>query len=192
MDIIYDLSRLDTNMLIWLNSFHSPFWDQFMILITGKAIWIPFYLLIALAIYRNFGRAWWIILLSIGCTIACADLFASSLLKPGIERLRPCHVETLQEILHMPAGCGGKFGFISSHSSNTFALATFLFLLFRNRYRYIGLLFIWATAISYSRVYLAVHYPGDIIAGMISGSLWAALFYYICKVAVRRYIPKAG
>ncbi len=190
--MIYHLSRLDTSLLIWLNSFHSPFWDQFMILITGKAIWIPFYLLIAITIYFNYRKSWWIVLLSIGCAIACADMFASSLLKPGIERLRPCHVVQLQDILHMPAGCGGKFGFISSHSSNTFALATFLFLLFRNKYRYIGLLFIWAAAISYSRIYLAVHYPGDIMAGMFAGSLWAALFYNICKVAVRRYELKAG
>lgn len=191
MDLIHYLDLLDRDLLIWLNQAHSPFWDTFMTIITGKWIWVPFYVLIAVFIYLNNKKSWWLILLAIGCTIACADMFASSFLKPYVERLRPCHVLQLQEMLNMPGGCGGKYGFISSHASNTFGLATFLFLLFRDKYSWISLIFVWALIVSYSRIYLAVHYPGDILAGMVAGSFWAVLFFNIYKTTEKRFLIKA-
>lgn len=163
-----------------------------MILVTGKLIWVPFYLAIAVFIYFNHPRNWWLILLAIGCTIVCADLFASALLKPTIGRLRPCHVEYLQGILNLPGGCGGKFGFISSHSSNTFGLATFLFLLFRRKYTWISWIYVWAFVVSYSRIYLGVHYPGDITVGIIAGSLWAWFFYSAYRILEAKYFIKAN
>jgi len=192
LDLIHNLDLLDKELLIWLNSFNSPFWDQYMILVTGRFIWVPFYAAIAVFIYFNQPRTWWVIILAIGSTIVCADLFASALLKPNIGRLRPCHVEYLQNVLNIPGGCGGKFGFISSHSSNTFGLATFLFLLFRKRFVWISWIYLWALIVSYSRIYLGVHYPGDITVGMIAGSIWAFLFYSIYRMIETRYYIKAG
>jgi undecaprenyl-diphosphatase len=191
LDLIHQLDLLDKDLLIWLNSFNSPFWDQFMIMVTGKLIWVPLYVAIAVLIYFKHPRTWWLIILAITSTIVCADLFASALLKPSIGRLRPCHTEYLKHILNIPGGCGGKYGFISSHSSNTFGLATFLFLLFRKRFAWIALIFVWASVVSYSRIHLGVHYPGDIAAGMIAGSLWACFFFWLYQALKVRYFTKA-
>lgn len=171
------IRQLDEQLLVWLNSFNSPFFDDLMILVTGRFIWVPLYALIILFIYKNGNRYWWVIILTLIALVVSTDLFASAFLKPLTERLRPCHEIHLASQLHLPNGCGGKYGFISSHSSNTFALASFLWLQFRRKFPWMMLFFIWATVVSYSRIYLAAHYPGDIIAGAISGFLFAFLYY---------------
>jgi len=178
MVIIGFLNQIDQQLLIFLNSFHSPLWDSIMLAITSKILWIPFYVLIAVTIYFFYPKNWWLIIPFIILSVIVADAFASSLMKPLFGRLRPCY-STIAYKLHLPTGCGGQFGFISSHAANTFDLASILFLLFRNQLKWVWLLFIWAIIVSYSRIYLGVHYPGDIISGAITGVIWGILFYKV-------------
>ena len=101
-----------------------------------------------------------------------ADQFSSSLLKPLFKRLRPCHVDEFQSWIHLPAGCGGLYGFCSSHAANSFAIAVGFYLLTRNKAAGAVLIF-WASVISYSRIYLGAHYPLDVIVGALVGGIGA-------------------
>ncbi|MBW8051774.1 MAG: phosphatase PAP2 family protein [Cytophagales bacterium] len=133
----------------------------------------------------------WLIILAIILLITASDLFSSSLIKPLVQRLRPCHNLVLHDLVHVVVGCGGQYGFFSSHASNTFSLAVFLWLITRNTWRMeLGAwsyalcamryaLLLWATLVSYSRIYVGVHYPGDIITGALVGSLFAYLFFKV-------------
>ena len=115
----------------------------------------------------------------IGLAIGLSDFVASSVFKPMVERLRPSHVPELEGVLHIVNGYrGGQFGFMSSHAANSFALATFFALCMRSR-SLSTVLFIWATLNAYSRIYLGVHYPGDVICGAALGSFSAYLAYFL-------------
>ena len=123
-------------------------------------------------------------LLAFALLITLADQSASGFFKPFFERLRPCHQPGIQEFVHTLKHCGGQYGFASSHASNTFALGIFMWLLYRNLYG--QLMILWAVLVSYSRIYAGVHYPGDIIMGAILGLISALIVYYLYK----RIFPK--
>src|SRR5690606_4235929 len=127
---------------------------------------------------RQHGRYSWIYIVGIALTIALADQVTSALMKPYFMRLRPTHEPDLARLVHtVNQYKGGKFGFASSHAANTFGVATFLFLALKDSYRYTGLLFLWAGAVSYTRIYLGVHYPGDILAGALVGAFFGCVTY---------------
>lgn len=167
--MLQQIDKIDKELIVWLNGFHSPFWDNFMIAVTGKVIWIPLYIILALFIIYKHKKNAWIPLIAIGIMVVLTDQIASGIMKPLTERLRPCHNAEVCELLYFPAGCGGTYGFFSSHASNVFGLAAFFAFMYGKKHRYINLLWIWAAVVSYSRIYLAVHYPGDIVTGAICG-----------------------
>lgn len=102
--------------------------------------------------------------------------------KDVFERLRPCHNPNIASLVHVVDGCGGKYGFVSSHASNSFALALFIGLLLRKHYKYfLPLMVFWAALVSYSRIYVGVHYPADILGGAILGSLIGIFVYWLMK-----------
>ena len=175
------LKQIDTSLFLFLNGIHSPFWDIIMWHISGKLEWIPLYVFFLFLIIRKYKmKAVWV-LLAIVLVITLADQISVKLFKEQFERLRPCHNPEIQHLVHRVNNkCGGKYGFVSSHASNSFALAMFLSLLFRKRL-FVGLIFFWATVVSYSRIYLGVHYPGDILGGAILGVLIGWGIYRLMK-----------
>ncbi|RXQ97555.1 phosphatase PAP2 family protein [Ancylomarina salipaludis] len=172
------LNQLDQELLLFLNSLHSPFFDSLMYLISGKLVWGLFYLSIIVHIYKTYGwRNCIYLVIAIALVITCCDQMASGILKPTFQRFRPSRSPELADLVHIVNGYrGGKYGFASSHAANVFGLATFCSLLFRKRYISI-FLFSWAVVVSYSRIYLGVHYPGDIIVGTIIGLLFGYAIY---------------
>lgn len=178
--------QLDTQLLLFLNGFHSSFWDHFMWGYTSKYTWIPLYMaLIAYAVLRWRKRSIYVIAALI-LSVCLADYIASGILKPLVGRLRPSWVEELQGVLHLIDGYkSGLYGFVSSHAANTVGVAALFALLSKERAAS-ATLWIWAVLNAYSRIYMGVHYPGDIIGGALIGVGVALLCYYLLR---RFYLP---
>ncbi len=175
------LVRLDQQLLLYLNSLNSPFWDQVMFAISGKFIWIPLYLAIMIYLGFKYKRKFLVIILFIILGITIADQTSVHLFKNLFHRLRPCHEPALQGLVHLVNGdCGGQYGFISSHATNSFFVAMFSLLFIRKRWFTIFII-LWAAIIGYSRIYLGVHYPGDVVCGSLVGALigWGVHELYV-------------
>lgn len=166
------LKYWDSQLFLWLNDKHNSFFDLVMFWASNKLFWIPLYLFLIYLLFKNFKKKSFWILLTVGVLIFCADQFSVGL-KNYFQRLRPCHEPALEGLVHLVKNkCGGSFGFVSSHATNHFAIAVFLSLIFKNTYKYFApIIIVWAAIIAYSRVYLGVHYPGDILGGAILGTL---------------------
>lgn len=176
------LEVIDRDLFIALNGLHSSFMDELMFHISGKWQWIPFYFFLLYLIYRKYGIQSWKILLGTAVLILLADQLSVKLFKNVFERYRPCHNLEIKEVVHIVNNkCGGKYGFVSSHAANTFSLGSYLGLLLstKNKRRALYLLLLWATIVSYSRLYLGVHYPSDLIGGALLGVAIGILIYFI-------------
>ncbi|WP_321317774.1 phosphatase PAP2 family protein [Labilibaculum sp.] len=176
------LLSLDRELLLFFNGHHNPFWDAFMMLTSGKVIWFVFYFVIIAVVLNTFGwKKGGLIILSMILVIVLSDQIASSVFKPIFKRFRPSRDPSLSHLVHIVKGyTGGKYGFASSHASNSFGLAVFVSLLFKNRATSVFIIF-WAVLVSYSRIYLGVHYPGDIIVGALIGTLSAYFVYSLLR-----------
>ncbi|MEO7992462.1 MAG: phosphatase PAP2 family protein [Chryseolinea sp.] len=184
------LIELDKKVLLFLNSFHAPWLDPIVLFSTQTFAWLPLYLFLLYLIIKEYKKESWIVLLGIILTIVLANEITSTLMKPYFERLRPSIEPSLQGLVHLVDGYkGGKFSFASSHAANTFGTATFFFLLFRTTKKWIGWLFFWAVAMTYTRIYLGVHYPGDILVGGVIGVL-AGITGFKFQKWLKEYIAK--
>ncbi len=182
------LKQIDESLFLVLNQAHDPFLDPIMIFLSAKKVWIPLYLIIIFYLGFTFRRKAIVIIIAILLAVGASDRVTSGIMKPGFQRLRPCHELHLKETIHLPGKCGGKYGLASSHAANTFALAMFLLFLLRKEAPVIAcVMIIWAILVSYSRIYLGVHYPGDLIAGGLTGTLLAYLFYRLSLGANNKF-----
>ena len=165
------LNDLDHQLFLFLNGLHVGWLDPVMIFISSEAGWIPFYAVLLFLVFKKYKwQGLWVVL-GVAVLITCSDQLSAHVFKPVFQRLRPCYDPLIQDLVHLPKGKpGGHYGFISSHACNTFALATFITLIMKKFYKKIGwLMFTWAAVVSYSRIYMGVHFPGDIICGAIVG-----------------------
>ena len=176
----------DKQAMIFLNNLGSSTFDPFWILVSEKWFWIPLYIIFLYFLYKNFNKkSLFYILLFVALGITASDQIAN-IFKFGFERLRPCHDPSLEGLLR-EVKCGGKFGFYSAHSSNSFFVATYLTMLLGKKIKQLPyFLFVWAAIVAYSRVYLGMHFPGDIIIGAIMGILLALFFGTLAKKVIRK------
>lgn len=173
--MIEQLIAFDKELFLFFNGFHNELWDTIMWYVSKTTPWIPLYIgIIAWLFFKNNYKQASVALLMVVPLMFATDSGSVHLFKEVFERLRPCHDPDLTDLIHNVRRCGGKFGFISSHASNTFGVAVFFLMLFKNRNWTIGLL-LWASLVSYSRIYLGVHFPADIIGGAIWGTIWAVI-----------------
>ena len=171
------LKAIDIKLFLYFNGNHSEFMDSVMSTVTDKYTWIPFYLILIFFVWKKVKNKMWLVVLSIVILITLSDQISVQLFKETFQRYRPCHNLLLKGKVHILNGhCGGLYGFVSSHATNTFALAAFLVLFFRNKY-FALFMYIWAAFVSYSRVYAGVHYPFDIVGGMALGIFLGAFVY---------------
>jgi undecaprenyl-diphosphatase len=172
------LIEFDTQLFLWLNGFHSPFWDQVMWFVSGRIEWLPLYLILfGYIVYRYKWKSMYI-LMAVILAVTLADKIAVIAFKDVFHRLRPSHTPEIQHMIHLVNNYrGGTYGFVSNHAANTFALAVFLSLLIR-RSLFIVCILLWASVVAYSRIYLGVHFPGDVLAGALLGAAIGWLVYY--------------
>ncbi len=171
-----ELIQEDQSLFLFLNNLGSETFDQFWIMISATWIWVPLYVIFLFLLFKNYKlRNLVFILIFIALGVTVSDQLAG-VFKTGIARFRPCHDPNLTGMMRA-VKCGGQFGFYSSHASNTFFIATFMSLLLYKKFRILPyLLFLWATIVSYSRIYLGVHFPLDILMGAAVGILLGGFF----------------
>ncbi|MCQ2350626.1 MAG: phosphatase PAP2 family protein [Paludibacteraceae bacterium] len=193
LDMLYSilntLEQIDQSILLSVNSAHCPFFDKFMFWVSDKWIWIPIYIAMIYAIIKDKQRETLFIAIGIVLTILLCDQFASGLCKPLFHRFRPCQDPVIGSMVHTV--CGFKcdlYGFMSSHAANTVGLAMFTTLLFKNRI-FGCVIWLWALLNCYSRMYLGVHYLGDIICGALFGMLFAWLCFLLYSKVFLAYMP---
>ena len=183
--MIDSLTELDEQVFLALNQMHSGWLDPFMFWFSGNLIWIPLY---GFLIYQlaKLPRIHFILaLLSIAAGITMADQFTSSVLKPLVERPRPTWNTEIGSLVHTVNNYrGGHFGFPSSHAANTFCVAILLILILKKPWA--RWLLLWAMIVSYSRIYLGVHYPGDVIAGAAIGSIAGLIAFRLYTAACNK------
>lgn len=178
--IDYILS-LDTDLFLSLNSFHNSFLDSIMKFASAKFTWVPLYMTVLFFIFKKYKiKIGFLIFFLIIISITLADQTSVHLFKNVFQRLRPCFNPEIKNIVYTISLPGGKYGFVSSHAANSFAFAIFSLLVIKNK-NYTILILLWAFLVSYSRIYLGVHYPLDIIGGAILGSFISLIIYDITK-----------
>ena len=186
------IEHLDQQLLLFLNSHNSPFWDNVMYAISTKVIWAPLYLAILIHLVVKYKRKFLVILLFIILAIILSDQSSVQLFKNVFHRLRPCHEPSLEGLVHLVKGqCGGLYGFVSSHASNSFNIAL-LSLMFIKRRWYTFSIILWAAIIGYSRIYLGVHYPGDVICGSMLGAFVGWSVYKLYELTDRKLLVKSS
>lgn len=179
-DMLDALTRIDEQLFLQLNGQVSPFIDQLMFIISDKYVWIPFYIILLAFIIRKYKwRSVWIVI-GVILLITLTDQ-VSNVLKENVKRFRPCKDPEISHLVHIVNNyCRSSYGFVSGHAANSMALAGLISLLFRNRWVIYGIVF-WSVIVSYSRIYLGVHFPGDVTGGWIVGLTFAFLIYYILQ-----------
>ncbi|HZL10481.1 MAG TPA: phosphatase PAP2 family protein [Prolixibacteraceae bacterium] len=185
MNILEGIKQIDQSFLLFLNSFHNSFWDKAVTLFTSTEIWIPFYLLIVYVIIKTYKKNSVYILILIILAITVSDQF-SGLIKHSVMRLRPTQDPVLGSLVHNIYNRGGMFGYFSAHAANTFTVAIITARLFKN-HLFTVLIFTWAILVSYTRIYLGLHYPGDILTGWIWGILSGLAFYQLMAFIQEKY-----
>jgi undecaprenyl-diphosphatase len=168
----------DKELFKWINQHHSELLDPVMIILSDKYVWFPFYLFLIIQLFRKYKPSFYRSLIYLISVIIVADQVSSSILKPLTKRLRPCHVEEFQSWIYLANGCGGQFGFCSSHAANSFGLAFAYYFVTKNKTLF-WLMLVWATLVSYSRIYLGAHYPLDVLVGAFIGIISAKVLTII-------------
>ncbi len=182
------LKEIDTQVFLFLNSLHVSWLDDPMYYIGRKYTWVPFYVILAVFVFIKYRFRGFLVMLFILALITLSDQ-AANLLKNTTMRLRPGHEPEIADLVHVVRDRrGGRFGFVSGHAANSFALAIFLIKLLRDKFKWmVPLMIFWACLKSYNRIYLGVHYPGDVIGGALLGIMLALILYQVWVYVNKRF-----
>ena len=189
------INNLDHELFLFLNGLHVGWLDPVMTFISSEMGWIPFYVILLYLVFKKLGwKGLLFVVIGVVVLITCSDQLSSHVFKPVFHRFRPCHDPLIQDLVHLPNGhCGGQYGFISSHACNTFALASFITLIMKKFYKKIGLLmFIWAALVSYSRIYMGVHFPGDVLCGAAVGMILGFGIGHLLLMVMKKFQDKSA
>ncbi|OCB68525.1 phosphatase PAP2 family protein [Flavobacterium piscis] len=182
------IKELDINLLVYLNSLGSETFDKFWLIITNQLNWTPLFLLMFYGIYKKIGgKQTLYVILFIAILITFTDQ-TTNLFKHTFQRLRPCNNPDINSIIRV-VQVRNSYSFFSGHAANTMAVATFLFLVLKRYFKYLGFLFLWPLIFAYSRIYLGLHYPGDILTGYFFGALFGFLIYLVYRKLKPQYFP---
>nr|WP_315552701.1 phosphatase PAP2 family protein [Segatella oris] len=182
-DLLSMLKAMDTMVFLTVNSHHNAYFDSVMWLVSGKLIWVPMYVSLFFVLLKNYSyKVVFAILLAIGVVILFTDSFTAQIIRPWVCRLRPSNLDNpMSSMVHIVDGYrGGAYGFPSNHASNTWGLAFFITFLFR-RYKLTFFFFLWALLVCYSRMYLGVHYFGDLLIGGLLALAGASTVFYVFR-----------
>ena len=179
---------LDKQILIYLNGLGSESFDPFWLFITKQSSWIPLFIFLLILILKKIGPKQAMILLLFLAVLLTVNNEITEFFKFTFQRLRPCNDTTINHIIRNVKP-SATFSFFSGHSSNTMAVFVFLYLIFKKHYKYFGLLIFWPFVFAYSRIYLGLHFPTDIICGYLCGLINGLVTFKLCKIFHKKYFP---
>ncbi len=182
------LIELDKKLFLLIhNGMSNSFFDFIMPWIRNKYFWIPIYIVFILLMIYYFRKKSWLVILSAFAVVGIADFISSGILKPMFHRLRPFHNPDLISHIHQVISFGSGFSFVSSHAANHYALAVFIGIIFKEKINWLfPVLLCWATLICFAQVYVAYHYPADIVAGSVVGIIPATFAAYIVNYWLKK------
>lgn len=187
--MIEKIIALDKELFIYLNGLGSETYDGLWLIITKQIYWMPIFVFLTYIIYKKIGTKQTLYLLLFVSLLVLFTDQITNLFKHNFQRLRPCNnpeINTFIRVVQQRT----SFSFFSGHASNTMAVTTFLYLIFRNKYKYFGLLFLWPLIFAYSRIYLGLHYPTDILTGYLFGGMIGFLFYKLYQFFQKKYFSE--
>lgn len=186
--MVKKLLSLDVELFVFLNGLGSDAYDELWLLITKQSNWIPLFLVLLYIIYKKLGAKQTLyVLLFVAVLVTFTDQ-TTNVFKNGFQRLRPCNNPEIKSFIRI-VQIRNSFSFFSGHASNSMAVATLLYFTLRQYSKYFWLLFLWPLVFAYSRIYLGLHYPLDIVSGYLFGFISGFLVYYVYKIAQERYFP---
>jgi len=187
--MLEQLLEYDTQLFLYLNNLGSDTWDNLWLIITDKFTFVPLYAILLFLIYKKFGaKPLLVFVIVVALMITFTDQI-TNMFKRGFQRPRPCRAEGLGDLVRMVAKHCSKYGFFSGHSSNSMSAAVFAGLALRSHYKnLIFVLLFWSVIVAYSRIYVGVHYPVDIVCGLAFGALSGFMFYKLSQYLLKKII----
>ena len=186
--MIEKIVSLDKELFVFLNGLGSESFDGMWVIITQQIYWIPFFAYLLYLAQKKMGTKQILyILLFVSLIVLFTDQF-TNFVKHHFYRLRPCNDLEIKDVIRIVLH-RNSFSFFSGHASNSMAVATFLFLILRKHYKYFGLIFFWPLIFAYSRIYLGLHFPVDILTGYAVGAIVGYVFFKIYQTTKKRYFP---
>ena len=186
MTLLDKIIHFDKALFIYLNGLGNEKWDGFWMIATNQFSWIPLFLFFLLLIYKSYGwKKLLLYLVIIALLVTFSDQFVN-FIKNFFERLRPNRDPSVMQVIRIVKN-SADFSFVSGHATSSMAVTLFLYLTLKNYYKYALLFFIWPLVFAYSRIYVGVHFPIDIICGALLGTLIGTLFYRLSLKVFQKF-----
>jgi undecaprenyl-diphosphatase len=179
---------LDTELFIFLNGLGSETFDGFWLIITKQTSWIWLFLFLLFIILNKLGTKQTLYLLIFVAILVVLTDQTSNLFKNGFQRLRPCNNPEISSFIRIVQS-RTSFSFFSGHATSSMGVTIFLYFIFKKDFKYFWLLFLWPLIFAYSRIYLGLHYPLDIISGYLCGAILGFLMFKLYQIAQKKYFP---